>query len=115
MTNLQIDYKKPIFVYYINIEGLSRQRAEEEIQAITDNMLQQDVQMWFVPCGSRPATIECVYPGMKDAEFNDRMKALIDKMISILDGFMDGSSKDDIIMKLKMQVKDILIDGIING
>lgn len=119
MTNLEIDYKKPIFVYYMNIEGLSRQQAENEITNIVEQMTQQkNVQMWFVPLNSGSGgqtRIECIYPGMKDAEFNDRMKSVLDKMTIILDGFMDGSSRDEIITKLKIQLKDIMLDGILNG
>ncbi len=114
--NLQIDYKKPIFVYYINTDGLSRQRAEEEITQIIEDMNQRDIQMWYVPLnGGGETRIECVYPGMKDVEFNDKMKSVLDKMMLVLDGFMDGSNRDEIITKLKIQLKDIMLDGILNG
>lgn len=108
--NKKIDYSKPIFVYYMNISGLSRQRAEEEISCIVETMRQEDVQMWFVPCNINDNRIECIYPGMVDKEFNEKMKDTVNNILLMLDGI---GGDTDIIDKLKENVRNILLTNLI--
>ncbi len=106
----KIDYSKPIFVYYMNISGLSRQQAESEISNIVETMQQEDVQMWFVPCNINDNRIECIYPGMVDKEFNEKMKDTVNNILLMLDGI---GGDTDIIGKLKENVRNILLTNII--
>ncbi len=112
-TNLVINYNLPIFVCYVNVEGLSAQRAQQMIGEVVKNTHTPNLQMWYL--ASDRTAIECIYPGMKVDQFNDRMKVIIDRLASILDGFKDGSDKDDVIQKLKIQIKDIVLDNILDG
>jgi hypothetical protein len=106
-----IDYNKPIFVSYIKIDGLSRQRAEEEIQKIIEDYSQIDVQMWFVPCHDGDSRIECVYPGMPEKEFTGKMKGVLDNLLSMLDG-ISGSS-EEVIEKLKINIRNVVLNELI--
>lgn len=108
--NKKIDYTKPIFVYYMNISGLSRQQAESEIANIVETMHQEDVQMWFVPCNINDNRIECIYPGMVDKEFNEKMKDTVNNILLMLDGIGGDTG---IIDKLKENVRNILLTNLI--
>jgi hypothetical protein len=113
----KIDYNKPIFVYYINIEGLSRQSAENEVSKIISDFNDMDVQMWFVILkntddlgssieGGRKAGIECVWD--PNGQRTDKSaKNLICEVIQIIDGI----SKDD---DLKSTIREILLGRLLD-
>ena len=110
-----IDYNKPIFVYYINVEGLSSQRAKEMILKIIEDHQQVDLQMWFVPCHQGDNRIECVYPGMPEKEFSSKMKSVLDSLLSTIDGVFDGTtgSSKEVIEKLKINVRNLILNELV--
>lgn len=59
-----LNLNNPIFVYYININGLTRQRSEEMLSSIAANFRYNNVTVWVVPTSS-PTKIECIYNGYK--------------------------------------------------
>lgn len=54
-----LDYSKPIFVLYIDVSNLSRQRSDEIISNFIDNFKYSGVQMWYV--ASNKTEIQCIY------------------------------------------------------
>lgn len=101
----ELDLNTPIFAFYINVAGLSRQRAEETIQHLSRTMdCYSNVTMWFFPCGNmeqQETRVECVYDGYgknRDSELFDLIKE-INTRVDIL-----SNSKD--FEDFKLNVRD---------
>ena len=81
---IELNLNNPIFAVYINVSGLSRQRAEESIHHLSKTMdCYSNVTMWFFPCGQmgneQETRIECIYDGWgksRDSELFDLIKEI---------------------------------------
>ncbi len=92
----ELDLNNPIFAVYVNVGGLSRQRAEETIQHLSKTMdCHSNVTMWFFGCGNlgenQETKVECVYDGMlrnRNSELVDLIKE-INTRVDILSNSKD--------------------------
>jgi hypothetical protein len=78
---IELDLKNPIFVCYINIDGLSRQRAVDQMEQTAKMMnIYENVTMWFLPTKhDQENRIECVYDGgprIRNVELTDLIKEI---------------------------------------
>jgi hypothetical protein len=90
----EIDLDNPIFVYYINVGGLSRQRAEELISQVKDQWSYSNVVTWIVPREQGDTKIECVYDG-RIKERSEELKELIEEINEKVDLMSQSSSFED--------------------
>lgn len=106
---IELNLDNPIFAHYVNIEGMSRQRAEEilmEYQACIN--IYSNVTIWIV--ASNISKIECVYDGRsrnRDVEISRIVKE-INKRIDILS---NSNSFED----FKINVRDWRLNEIIEN
>ena len=75
----EIDLDNPIFVYYINVDGMSHQHANELIANIQENWKFSNVVTWIVPRREGETKIECVYDG-HIKERSEELKELIEEL-----------------------------------
>lgn len=75
----EIDLDNPIFVYYINVDGMSHQHANELIANIQENWKFSNVVTWIVPRREGETKIECVYDG-RVKERSEELKELIEEL-----------------------------------
>jgi|ERR1035437_6023606 hypothetical protein len=106
LESLNLD--NPIFVMYVNIEGLSTQRAHEEISQIVENYRYKNVTMWVIP--TNYSKIECVYDGRSKSREMELI-GLIKEINTRIDLMSNSVSFDD----FKINIRDWRIDNIING
>ena len=101
MMNIEnIDTEKPIFAYYVDIEGISRQRAEEMIGSLVKKLELTDLQCIIIP-NKEKTTIECIYGG-KYHTLNDKsFQTLIDKFDEITNSSVTNPLKDQILTELQ--------------
>jgi len=90
----EIDLDNPIFVYYINVDGLSSQRANELIGEVKDQWSYSNVVTWIVPRREGETKIECVYDG-RIRERSEELKELIEEINEKIDMMSKSSSFDD--------------------
>ena len=90
----EIDLDNPIFVYYINVDGMSHQHANELIANIQENWKFSNVVTWIVPRREGETKIECVYDG-RVRERSEELKELIEEINEKVDLMSQSSSYED--------------------
>jgi hypothetical protein len=65
----EFDYSKPLFIFYIGVMGLSRQKADSVIDSTIENIKYTNLQYLIVPIDSQ-SRIECIWQGYKN---NDQL------------------------------------------
>jgi len=78
---IELNLNNPIFVCYINLDGLSRQRGYEQMQEVIKGLdIYKNATMWFLPGKNNQETrIECIYDGWgrnRDSELFDLIKEI---------------------------------------
>lgn len=104
----EIDLDNPIFVYYINVYGLSRQSTEEQIQKLSDIFKYKNITTWIVPIAQGENKIECVYDG-RIKERSEELKFLIDEINEKVDILSKSGSFDD----FKINIRDWRIKNLL--
>ena len=90
----EIDLDNPIFVYYINVDGMSHQHANELIANIQENWKFSNVVTWIVPRREGETKIECVYDG-RVRERSEELKELIEELNEKIDLMSNAGNFDD--------------------
>lgn len=106
MKKEELNLDNPIFVFYINVEGYSRQKAEEHIQEIIENFdIYKNAKIWIL--ASKETKVECIYDGWgrsRDSELKELIGD-INERIEIL-------SKSHSFEDFKINIRDWRIDNI---
>lgn len=106
---IKLDLDNPIFVFYINVEGMSRQRAEEILQVCQKNYdIYENITVWIV--ASNVTKIECVYDGSAK---NRKME--LTELIKQINSRIDVISQSHTFEDFKINIRDWRIDSLING
>ncbi len=90
----EINLDNPIFVYYINVDDISQQRADELINEIKDQWSYLNVVTWIVPRREGETKIECVYDG-RIRERSEELKELIEEINEKIDLMSQSSNFED--------------------
>jgi len=96
-----VDLDAPIFVYYVNVGGLSHQRANEVLAQIREYWSFANITTWIVPRQQGETKIECVYDG-RIKERSEELKELIDEINEKVDIMARSGSYED----FKISVRD---------
>lgn len=104
----EINLDNPIFVYYININGLSRQTADGMLSEISSMFSYKNVVTWIVPRHEGETKIECVYDG-RVRERSEELKFLIEEINEKVDILSKSGSFED----FKINIRDWRINNII--
>lgn len=94
MKKEEINLKNPIFVYYINVGGLSRKRAQEEIFKIQKEFDYENITTWFVARSEGETEIKLIWNPRIDSS-NDDIKGVVKEISDILSAINSG--KDPVI------------------
>jgi len=71
-----LNLEQPIFVFYLDVRGISPQRAKEQIADFIEHYKYDNITTWVIPVKD-PSKVECIYKP------NDKLKNLIDKINSL--------------------------------
>ena len=91
MHKKEIDLDNPIFVYYLNVNGMTHQQIDETTRRLNEAWCFDNVVTWIVPRREGETKIDCVYDGRVMGR-SDELKQLIAEMnekIEILSGSND--------------------------
>lgn len=106
--NQNLDLNNPIFVFYINVEGRSRQYSTEYIETKKKEFdVYKNATMWFV--ASNKDEVVCIYDGwgrVKDSELKD----LIEEINTKIEIMSNSHTFDD----FKINVRDWRIGKLVN-
>ena len=104
----ELNLNNPIFVFYINIEGMSRMAGQEYIYEVQNTFdIYSNITQWVIPTTTSPTRIECVYDG-KSKETD--LKFLIESINERIDILSDSKSFDD----FKINIRDWRLKGILD-
>lgn len=110
ITPSELDLNNPIFVYYINIGGLTRQRADETISQLAAMFRYKNATIWFVPRIEGETKIECIWDGSykkREVELSN----LIKELNSRVDILSNSTTYED----FKMNIRDWKIKDLFDG
>jgi hypothetical protein len=90
----EINLDNPIFVYYINVDGMSNQSVDEYIYKIQEFWSFQNIVTWIVPRREGETKIECVYDG-RIKERGEELKELIEEINDKIEILSESGNFDD--------------------
>ena len=90
----EINLDNPIFVYYINVDGMSNQSVDEYIYKIQKFWSFQNIVTWIVPRREGETKIECVYDG-RIKERGEDLKELIEEINDKIEILSESGNFDD--------------------
>jgi hypothetical protein len=108
--NEELNLENPIFVFYINVDGSSRAKIEQDIHQLSKSFGYSNVTTWFFPVRGQETRAECIYDGWgrsRDSELFDLIKE-INNRIDILS---DSKDFDD----FKIKVRDWRLGNLLDG
>jgi hypothetical protein len=105
---IELNLDNPIFVFYISIRGMSRQRAEEYIHQVKQQFdIYSNITMWIVAT-EEPTKIDCVYDG-KGKTKDSEIAGLIEQINERITVLGQSNSFED----FKINIRDWRIDKIV--
>ncbi len=91
MDKKEIDLDNPVFVYYLNVNGMTHQQVDEMTRSLNEVWSFDNVVTWIVPRREGETKLECVYDGRVQGR-SDELKELVAEIndkIEILSGSND--------------------------
>lgn len=109
MEKVELNLDNPIFVFYVNVENMSRQRAEEIIHAHRKAFdIYSNITTWII--ASNKTEVQCLFDGKyrnRDLELSELIKE-INSRIEILS---NSNSFED----FKINIRNWRLENIIDG
>jgi len=112
----ELNLENPIFVLYINVDGMSRARAEEQIADLSNYMSYQNITKWIVPIKNGDSRVELIWQGSKYStnpgimNFNN-FENLINRFNEVIEVISNGTDDATIKQQLRnLQLKKIIDD-----
>jgi hypothetical protein len=103
----EVDLDAPIFVYYVNVGGMSHQHANQILAEINEYWSFPNITTWIVPRQQGETKIECVYDG-RIRERSEQLKELIDELNEKVDIMAKSGSYED----FKIAVRDWRLENL---
>jgi len=85
---MKMDLEKPIFTYYLNVAGMTRQRAEEQITKLMENFDKMGLQIVLVFVENKDSELSCIWKGTsveKKSDASEEFQKLLDETLKIMD------------------------------
>lgn len=108
MEKVELNLDNPIFVFYVNVENMSQQRAEEIIHAHREAFDISNITTWII--ASNKTEVQCLFDGKyrnRDLELSELIKE-INNRIEILS---NSNSFED----FKINIRNWRLENIIDG
>ena len=62
---MELNLENPIFVVYLNVGEMTRQRADEKIAELSNYMSYQNITKWIIPIKNSDSKVELIWQGSK--------------------------------------------------
>ena len=104
----EINLDNPIFTFYVNIDGMSRQSAAQHLAELKREVTYTNITSCIIPTKNE-TKVECVYPG-KSMNNTPQLDHLIKEINERIDLLADSESFED----FKINVRDWRIGKLFN-
>jgi hypothetical protein len=106
---IKLNLDNPIFVFYINVEGYSTERANEILKVCQKNYnIYENATVWIV--ASDVTKIECIYDGCVK-----NRKVELTELIKQINSRIEVISQSHNFEDFKINIRDWRIESLING
>jgi len=112
---MELNLENPIFVVYLNVDGMSRMSAHESMEVAKLYLLFDNVTTWILPIKSE-TKIEIIWQGSKYStntditDFNN-LGNLINRFNEVIEVISNGTDDESIKQQLRnLQLKKIIVD-----
>lgn len=113
MSKKKLDLKNPIFILYLNIGNMSRQRSEAKIQHLVEYFDYENVKTFILPIENGDDRIEILWSGseyMKTTpQLEEDYERLRNNLVKIIEIVSDGVQDE----KVKAKLRKYMIDDIL--
>ena len=113
---MELNLENPIFVVYMSIDGMSPQKAEEQISDLSRYMSYENVTNWILPIKNGDSRVELIWQGSKYStnpgimNFNN-FENLINRFNEVIEVISNGTEDATIKQQLRnLQLKRIIDD-----
>jgi|GEM_PF-3720462 len=104
----EINLNNPIFVYYFDHQQMPRQRVEEAIIRIRENMSSPNITLWIVP--AEYTKVDCIYEGLNSGQ--GKVKKIYKAIKKILDKTPSELLNQEPFLEFRQEMRNILMDDI---
>jgi hypothetical protein len=113
MEPMELNLDNPIFVVYLNVDGHTRQKAEELIKQYRRFLNYDNVTFWIMAVEDQKTKIELIWKGQKyEIPSNDNSVKTIKKSLTKLVDIISEGLTDDV---LKQKLRDFTLDQILEN
>jgi hypothetical protein len=103
---MEVNLENPIFVFYINVDGMTRQRADEELAKLNAYMSYDNITKWIMPIKNGDSRVELIWQGSRYSQNpgnlqTDNIKNVIDHVNDTLDIISNSSNDESIRAQLR--------------
>jgi hypothetical protein len=112
MEPMELNLDNPIFVVYLNIDGHTRQKAQELIEQYRRFLNYDNATFWIMAVEDQKTKIELLWKGQKyEIPSNDNSVKTIKKRLTKLVDIISEGLTDDVI---KQKLRDYLLNDILD-
>ena len=106
---MEVNLENPIFVFYINVDGMSHQRAKEQIAVLSEHMNYQNITKWIIPIKHGESKVELIWQGSRYSQNPGNLSNIqnvIDHVNEVLENIINSTS-DESIRSQAFKLKDL--------
>ena len=117
MTNINKDIfeiDKPLFIYSIDVSGLTKQRASEFLHETSKIMQSDNANIWVLPCET--TDVKCIW-GSSEIKSNFSSDLNIGKLAveNLMKRFAkSGNFSEEELFKITNEYRNIMLDTLLN-
>jgi hypothetical protein len=100
----KLDLEEPIFTYYLNVSGMPRQRAEENISKLIEQFDMMGLQVILVMVENKDSELTLLWKGKQIEKGSDNSEAfdkMIDEILKVMEVLSVGSNFGEFKQKLR--------------
>jgi len=113
---MELNLENPIFIVYMNVDGMSHQKAREAIEQVKNHFLFENATTWIMPVKNSETKVELIWQGSKYStnpgimNFNN-FENLINRFNEVIEVISNGTDDASIKQQLRnLQLKKIIDD-----
>jgi hypothetical protein len=112
---MEVNLENPIFVFYINVDGMTRQRAKEQIAVLSEHMNYQNITKWIIPIKHGESKVELIWQGSRYSQNPGILKTsgiqnVIEHINDVLGIIIDSTNDESIRAQLReLQLKKLFL------
>ena len=111
----ELDLDNPIFVVYLNVDGMNHTRAQDLIENYKKFLKYDNCTFWIVAVTDQKTKFEMIWKGQKyDTQSFDNVQTItqLNKRMSKLMELISEGTTDDV---LKQKLRDFTLDQILEN